>query len=476
MKILLLGFSKKKRSYTVSRLVVELKKKGHTVNYLSWHALVFMFSKKGTDIKRAKGTDLKYYDFIIPKAPFSRGKVRKGIYLSHLYRHYLLIIDYINRHHKHVLNEKTAKKIPFYDKLFQYYLMNKKGLPIVPSILYTGTQTPDLVYKRFKKPYIAKNIEGFGGKQVLLVNRIKEVKKFIRKFGTGKLLVQKYLPVKYDYRVLTIGNRVIGAMKRTAREGDFRSNFSMGGSVEKVEISKEMEKLALKAAAVFNAEFSGVDIIKHKGKYYVLEVNIFPGFEGFERATKINVAEKLASYIEKKYLWSLQTEFSKKEKREIFEDLYRIEKENLEKPLSKKGFLDTVMKRDLVVIKKEEKPIAYLTHYQEDGTRRITRYGISPKHRGQRMGRRILRALIRIVESGGGETINAVIPATNKKRQNTFKRVGFSKVETLKKLYPDGSDAFVFEYKTHPSRKVRGPGLTKTKRKEKYKKPKSVSK
>ena len=92
------------------------------------------------------------------------------------------------------------------------------------------------------------------------------------------------------------------------------------------------------------------------------------------------------------------------------------------------------------------------------------------------MGRRILRALIRIVESGGGETINAVIPATNKKRQNTFKRVGFSKVETLKKLYPDGSDAFVFEYKTHPSRKVRGPGLTKTKRKEKYKKPKSVSK
>ncbi|MEX2144966.1 MAG: GNAT family N-acetyltransferase [Candidatus Spechtbacterales bacterium] len=469
MKILLLGFSKKKRSYTVKRLVAELKKKDHTVNYLSWHAIVFMFTRKGTDIKRAKGTDLKYYDFIIPKAPFSRGKVRKGMYLSHLYRHYLLIIDYINQHHKHVLNEKTAKKIPFYDKLFQYYLMNKKGLPIVPSILYTGAQTPNLVYKKFKKPYIAKNIEGFGGKQVLLIHKIKEVKKFINKFGIGKLLVQKYLPVKYDYRVLIIGSKVVGAMKRTAKEGEFRSNVSMGGGVEKADISNEMKKIALKAAAVFNAEFTGVDIIKHKGKYYILEVNIFPGFEGFERATKINVAEKLASYIEKKYLWSLQTEFTKKEKREMFEDLYKIEKENLEKPLSKKGFLDTILKRDLIVIKKEEKPIAYLTHYREDGTRRITRYGISPKHRGQRMGRRILRALIRITESDNDETANAVIPAMNKKRQRTFKRIGFSKIEALKKYYPDGSDAFIFEYKTHPSKKIRGPGLTKTKKETKNK-------
>ncbi|MDX1535240.1 MAG: GNAT family N-acetyltransferase [Candidatus Spechtbacterales bacterium] len=467
MKILLLGFNRKTKSYTVKKLVKELKKRGHTVNYMSWRALVFAFStKKGVSIQRINGTDLKYYDYVIPKSPIKSSKTDTEGRLSRLYRHYYLVVRYINQHHKHALNEKTIQKLPVYDKLFQYYLLSNEGLPVVTSRLYTGKQTPSSVYDKFKKPYIVKSIEGLAGKQVFLIKDKEEIPDLVKSFGLGKLLVQRYIPIKHDYRILVLGNKVIGGMKRTSADDDFRTNVSRGGTADKIEPSKEMKDIAKKAAKVFGAEFCGVDLIKYKGKFYILEVNIFPGFEGFESATKINVAEQLVSHIEKKYLWSLEVEFNKKEKKAIFKDLYKIEKENLEKPLTEKGFKKTLKERDLIVIRKEKKPIAYLTHYKKENTRRVTRWGITPKYRGQRMGRRMLRALISISIKEGDEKINAVLPASNKKRQNTYKRAGFTKTEKLEGFFEE-DDGLVFEYKIIPSKRVKGAGLTRPKSKKK---------
>lgn len=465
----MLGFNKKKKSYTVKRLVSELKKRGHTVTYMSWRGLVFSFGKKGVSVQRINGTDLKYYDYIIPKSPITKAAEESEVRLSHLYRHYFLVVKYINSFHKHALNENTTKKLAFYDKLFQHFLLSDNGVPVIPSRLYTGKQTPSSVYNKFKKPYIIKSIEGLGGKQVFLIKQRKTAKKLLEKFGLGQLLVQMYVPITQDYRVIVLGNKTIGAMKRTAPGGDFRTNVSIGGKAEKSSMSKEMQEVAIKAAKVFNAEFAGVDIIKHKGKYYVLEVNIFPGFEGFEQATGINVAKELVMYIEKKYLWSLESEFTKEEKQDIFEKLYIIEKENLEKPLlTSKSFLKTILERDLIVINKERKPIAYLTHYKKESVRRITRYGILPKYRGQRVGRRMLRALVKISKAENDTKINAVIPATNKKRQLTFKHAGFKKTnQLLEDHFGEGHDGIVFEYIVNPSKRVMGPGLTKQKTKKK---------
>lgn len=462
MKILLLGFNENKTSYSAKRLVAELKKRGHTVNYMSWKGLVFSFTQNGVSIQRVNGTDLKYYDYIIPKAPIFTKKTENGALLSHLYRHYLLVVKYINQHNKHALNEKTTKKIPFYDKLLQHYLLSQAGLPVVSSRLYTGLRMPASVYKKFKKPYIIKGIEGRAGRQVFLIKKSKKEKEIIKNFELGKLLVQKYMPTKHDYRIIVIGNKVMGAMKRTAKKGEFRANFSLGGSIEKVSVSKEMELLAIRAAKVFNAEFAGVDILKYKNAYYILEVNIFPGFEGFEKATEVNIAKELVAYIEKKYLWSIQTEFTKKEKKDMFLALYKIEQENLEKPLTKKGFMKTILERELIVIKKENEPIAYLTHYQKNTTRRITRWGILPKYRGQRIGRRMLRQLVALAKQNNDKKINSVLPAENKKRQLTYKRAGFKKTEKLEKHFTDGTSGLVFEYIIHPTKRIKGAGLTKT--------------
>lgn len=305
MRILLLGLSVS-QVYEARHTIAAFKKRGHVVNPVLWHELLFSFSKKKFKIQRKRGKDLKYYDYLLCRSPVptpvKQGRFISRIAMSRLYRHYILIIDYMNRHSKHVLNEKVVKKLPHYDKLFQYYLLHKAGLPLISSILYTGRKIPWSVYKKFGFPYIAKNIEGSKGREVYKIKNLEQIRKLVAKFGFGRLFIQKYLPIKEDYRIIVIGNKVIGGMKRIAPAGGFKTNFSAGGFVEQIKVSPEMAALALKSACVFNAEFAGVDIIKYKNKLYILEVNLFPGFQGFEQATKIKVAEKLVDYIEKKYL------------------------------------------------------------------------------------------------------------------------------------------------------------------------------
>lgn len=457
MKILLLGFSRKNHSYEIKRLIKELTKRGHEVSYVYWRGLVFSFSKQGVTIKKVKGKDLKYYDYIIPRAPVSIGSKNESrrVYISQLYRHYLLIVDYINQHNKHILNEKTTKTMLFYDKLFQHYLLAKNGLPIISSLLYTGKQLHDSVYKKFPAPYIAKSIEGSRGKQIFLINDKKEIAPLIHEFGLGRILVQRYIPTDHDYRIIVIGNKIIGGMKRIAAKGEFRSNFSLGGKTEKIEVPTEMKKLAIRATRVFNAEFAGVDIMEHKGRYYILEVNIFSGFEGFEAATEINVAQQLIVYIEKNYLWSIYIPTTQKDRLKIFEDLHSIEKQNLEGAMSRLKFRKELRQKDLIVIKKENKPIAYLTHYKEGKTRYVSRLLVLPEYMGQRIGRRMLRELIIIAKNKKDKKIQAVVHSSNKRRQKSFKRAGFKKKKVSEK-----KDGFVFEYKITRKGRLKGAGLT----------------
>jgi len=471
MKILLLGFKKKNTDYETKRLIDELKKRGHEVTFVLWSGITFSFTKKdGVEIRQVNGRDLKYFDYIIPRSPVALGKQKgknnaTGVYLSHLYRHYLLIVDYINRHHKHVLNEKVARSMPFYDKLFQHYLLAKNELPVLTSLLYTGRQMPDSVYRRFKTPYIVKSIEGSRGKQVFLIHDKSEIPQLVEQFGLGKLMVQRFIPIKEGFRIIVIGNKVIGGMRRIAAEGEFRTNFSLGGFTEGLTLSPRMQDLAIRAAKVFNAEFAGVDIVEHKGEYYILEVNLFPGFEGFESATRINVAEKLAAYIERKYLWSVEPRLKLLEKKKFFDALYAIEKQNFEESLSPRAFREAVAKQDIMIVKKEGKPIAYLMHDSVKHIRQVSRLVVANKYIGQRIGRRMLKELVRIARDDGDASIEAAVPKAYLRRQQSFKRAGFKQVRVETGLFGRKGDGIIFEYKLTPTKSVGVSRAAKPKKK-----------
>ena len=103
-----------------------------------------------------------------------------------------------------------------------------------------------------------------------------------------------------DLRVFVVGGRVLGAIERRAPAGEWRTNVAIGGSATAVDISPEIERVALRAAAAVGADYAGVDVLPARdGALYVLEVNGIPGWEGLQQATGLDVAAAIVEHLER---------------------------------------------------------------------------------------------------------------------------------------------------------------------------------
>ena len=103
-----------------------------------------------------------------------------------------------------------------------------------------------------------------------------------------------------DLRVFVVGGRVLGAIERRAPAGEWRTNVAIGGSATAVDISPEIESVALRAAAAVGADYAGVDVLPARdGSLYVLEVNGIPGWEGLQQATGLDVAAAIVEHLER---------------------------------------------------------------------------------------------------------------------------------------------------------------------------------
>jgi ribosomal protein S6--L-glutamate ligase len=188
-------------------------------------------------------------------------------------------------------------------KILQYMEFVEAGIPVVPTkIFYTVEQAKmSKIGDDFGWPIIAKHEKGFQGKSVRKLKNEDEMLRFLDRMdekNLGMFLWQKYLPTKWDLRVIVLEGKVLGSMKRSATGTEFRSNYSLGGEVEKWDLSKEDGQLAERVAALCGLDYCGVDIMKdQKGKSYVLEVNRQCQFKGFEESTGINVAKKVVEMI-----------------------------------------------------------------------------------------------------------------------------------------------------------------------------------
>jgi RimK family alpha-L-glutamate ligase len=131
---------------------------------------------------------------------------------------------------------------------------------------------------------------------------------------TTEIVLQEKIDAEYDLRIHVIAEsdgmygreyKVIAAMKRMKIKGDFRTNFSLGGDTDVVELSEEIEKIAIESAKATGCLWCGVDIIvdKQAGAPYVLEVNASPGTTGIEKTTGIKVTDMIVDFLLDKKSW-----------------------------------------------------------------------------------------------------------------------------------------------------------------------------
>jgi ribosomal protein S6--L-glutamate ligase len=143
-------------------------------------------------------------------------------------------------------------------------------------------------------PAVVKVTQGTQGQGVFLRHTIHETRNLVQGLlVTGKaVLIQEYIAESHgkDIRALVVGGKVVASMRRKARGREFRSNYHLNGTVEKVDISEEYAEVACRAARVLGLNVAGVDLLEGDGGPLVLEVNSSPGLEGIEKASGVNVA------------------------------------------------------------------------------------------------------------------------------------------------------------------------------------------
>jgi gamma-F420-2:alpha-L-glutamate ligase len=192
------------------------------------------------------------------------------------------------------------------DKLKTSQILSQHNISIPNTMMVKHPIDSTIVKNRIGFPCVVKVITGTQGIGVYLCEKRRDFNKlmeFIHNVGISKtLLVQEYIGLNpgEDIRVLVIGGKVIGAMKRTAPKGDFRANISNGGTGEKFDVTPEIDFIARETARVLNLHIAGIDLLFHNDGFVVCEANTAPGFKGFEKYCDVDIAELIVEYIDYK--------------------------------------------------------------------------------------------------------------------------------------------------------------------------------
>ncbi|MEL6245500.1 MAG: RimK family alpha-L-glutamate ligase, partial [Pseudomonadota bacterium] len=149
---------------------------------------------------------------------------------------------------------------------------------------------------------VVKLLESTQGRGVVLAETKKAAESLVDAFRglDANFLVQAFIKeaAGADVRCLVVGGKVVGAMKRQAPDGEFRSNLHRGGSARRVKLTAEERRTAVKAVRTLGLRVAGVDLLQSDEGPMVLEVNSSPGLEGIEKATRKDIAGLIIEQLE----------------------------------------------------------------------------------------------------------------------------------------------------------------------------------
>lgn len=296
MKIGLLVFSpgtavrSKKVKPDISMLREAALKLGHEVSIIKFERCQMLYDRRGARVLY-NGKKFPKFDVIIPRPGSSGSNLLKVSLVKQLE---MMRIPVVNR----FLPTVNAK-----NKLRTLQILAHKGIPIPRTVVVRRLEYIDVALRKIgKMPVILKTSHGSLGVGVAIVESrrslVSALDIFWEKIQDDVILIQEYIRESEgkDIRVFIVGGKIVAAMKRVARKGEFRSNIHLGGVGQIINLTQYERKLALGAARALKLDVAGVDLLEKNGGAVVMEVNCNPGFEGIVTATGINVAEEMVKY------------------------------------------------------------------------------------------------------------------------------------------------------------------------------------
>jgi ribosomal protein S6--L-glutamate ligase len=290
MKIAIL--SRNPKLYSTRRLVEAAQQRGHEVRVLDALRCYMNITSMRPSI-HYKGEDLVGFETVIPRIGAS-----VTFYGTAVLRQFEMMGVY-------PLNESVAITRSR-DKLRSLQLLARKGIGLpVTGFAHSPDDVQDMLKMVGGAPAVIKLLEGTQGIGVVLAETEKAAESVIEAFMGLKanILIQEFIKEAggADIRCLVIGGKVVAAMKRQSKEGEFRSNLHRGGSASLIKLTPEERSTAVRAASIMGLNVCGVDILRSNHGPVVMEVNSSPGLEGIEAATGKDIAGMIIQFIEKNH-------------------------------------------------------------------------------------------------------------------------------------------------------------------------------
>jgi len=184
------------------------------------------------------------------------------------------------------------------DKYYSLTLLDENNIPVPRTAV---TESHDEALKCFKELGEDVVLKPVFGSRGIGATRISDPEVAIRVFRTisfyhGVLYQQEFIPHgSSDIRAFVIGDKVIASMQRFSPT--WKTNVSCGAKPVSLNLSTELQKLAVKAAKIIGCKIAGVDLMEGPKGPVVLEINSQPGWSGLQSVTKVNIADEIISYI-----------------------------------------------------------------------------------------------------------------------------------------------------------------------------------
>jgi glutathione synthase/RimK-type ligase-like ATP-grasp enzyme len=200
------------------------------------------------------------------------------------------------------------------NKVHLYQLFEKYGIPRIPTIFINKDEFHHKrimsIFRTFGIPVVIKAPYTSFSKYVEKVScetSFREVaEKFFRR--SDVLIVQKFMPTPFDWRVGVLNGEVLYVCKYMMRKGRWKHGSKLRGKPRYVwgrtvtlrqdHSPQKLKETALKACEFIGRGLYGVDIKEIDGDYVVVEVNDNPSiYAGFEDGRKRDVYERIIAFL-----------------------------------------------------------------------------------------------------------------------------------------------------------------------------------
>ncbi len=183
------------------------------------------------------------------------------------------------------------------------------GIQLPKTVLISNSYMLDELMENFKFPMVVKIPNATQGMGTILAPSRRVAQEIIEALFlryNSPIMVQEYLrgishdttDIIEDIRVLVVGRAILGAMRRIAPKGEWRTNYAQGATCVQHKLNTEEQELVLRIVDRIGIEIAGIDLFPTEKGLFVLEVNACPGWKAFEMANpKIHVAKSIVDYI-----------------------------------------------------------------------------------------------------------------------------------------------------------------------------------